>query len=224
LDPSKTGKGILASLEHKAVEPSRCAASASAPGRGSALAVAGGTVVAALLAWWLYGGPSPVILHETLPPPEVRAASIQAPQPGIRPLADNGVAAIVDEAPQPLAVSPASPALAAVPAPVPAAMSAAVLKRERVAVPRPHAKPKPKQLPLVREPVRRTPRAAPDTDVALLSALVAHANARDVVEPHGSDSTESLLQRCRRVGGEEGRLCRLRICASRAGDGACQGD
>ena len=190
--------------------------------------MAGGTVVAALLAWWLYGGPSPVILHETLPlPPALHTTSMQAPQPDTRPAVDNGAAAIVDEVPLPAAVAPAtpaSPALAAVPVPVAAAMPAAVVKRERVAVPRPHAKPKPKQLAVAREPVRRVPRTAPDTDVALLSALVAHANARDVVEPRGSDSTASLLQRCRRIGGEEGRLCRLRICASRTGDGACHGD
>lgn len=68
--------------------------------------------------------------------------------------------------------------------------------------------------------------AAPvnDTDVALLAALVAHANkpsavaperSRDIVERHEGDSTADLLARCKQLGLIEGMLCRSRICSGR---------
>jgi hypothetical protein len=71
-----------------------------------------------------------------------------------------------------------------------------------------------------------------DSDVALLAAIVAHdkgrfsasddkadsvrstaIKARDIVERKPGDSTESLLQRCKRLGSPEGDLCRTRICS-----------
>jgi hypothetical protein len=74
--------------------------------------------------------------------------------------------------------------------------------------------------------------AAPDTDVALLTALVAHANkptvtvaerSRDVVERQHSDSTAELLARCQQLGLIEGMLCRSRICSGRwDADAACR--
>jgi hypothetical protein len=68
--------------------------------------------------------------------------------------------------------------------------------------------------------------AAPlaDTDVTLLTALVAHASRpvtviaqpnRDVVERGDHDSTAELLRRCKQLGLIEGMLCRSRICAGR---------
>ncbi len=74
--------------------------------------------------------------------------------------------------------------------------------------------------------------AAPgDTDVALLTALVAHANKpaavlpernRDVVERQHGDSTAQLLARCKQLGLIEGMLCRSRICSGRwDADPAC---
>ena len=61
----------------------------------------------------------------------------------------------------------------------------------------------------------------PDSDVALLAALVAHSGSqpsailhtRDVVERGDGDSTDSLLRRCQRLGGAEAGLCRARICS-----------
>ncbi|HJV01612.1 MAG TPA: hypothetical protein VJ752_13785 [Burkholderiaceae bacterium] len=68
--------------------------------------------------------------------------------------------------------------------------------------------------------------AAPlaDTDVTLLTALVAHAaqpasvipqRSRDVVERGEQDSTAELLHRCKQLGPIEGMLCRSRICSGR---------
>lgn len=74
--------------------------------------------------------------------------------------------------------------------------------------------------------------AARDTDVALLTALVAHANkptvtvaerSRDVVERQEGDTTAQLLARCQQLGVIEGMLCRSRICSGRwDGDAACR--
>ncbi|QBE65147.1 hypothetical protein [Pseudoduganella lutea] len=225
MDRSKPGKGILASLEHKGVETPRrpgTVAPSSAPSaaRGASLLVCSGVLLGALVAWWLYSGPSPVIVHETLPPMVQAALSPSASSAEIGEAAE-----IVDEA-----LPPAQPSLSILPTPaaVPApARIAAMVRHDRVAKaslhpkPKPAAKPKARQVVAAREPVRRTPRTAADTDVVLLSALVAHADERDVVEPRTGDSTESLLQRCWRVGGEEGRLCRVRICSSRGGESAC---
>ena len=74
--------------------------------------------------------------------------------------------------------------------------------------------------------------ASADTDVTLLTALVAHAGtpaavtperSRDVVERREGDSTEALLLRCKQLGLIEGMLCRSRICSGRwDSDAACR--
>jgi len=71
-----------------------------------------------------------------------------------------------------------------------------------------------------------------DTDVALLTALVAHAGApttvtpersRDVVLVQEGESTTLLLVRCKQLGLIEGMLCRSRICSGRwENDPACR--
>ncbi|WP_338765012.1 hypothetical protein [Massilia sp. METH4] len=219
MDSSKP-RGILASLEHKAAEPPRRPGiAAPSAARGALMVVSGGIMVSAVLAWWLYSGPSPLMVDEVLPSPPAFSQAAPVPAPASAPSADTEAAAIVDEAPPP--ASAPSPALAAVLAPTP--IATVVMRREQVAArAHPKPKPKPKQVTAARrEQPRSPPRAAPDTDVALLSAIVAHAAEHDVIEARAGDSTASLLQRCRRVGGEEGRLCGLRICATRAGDQAC---
>lgn len=84
-------------------------------------------------------------------------------------------------------------------------------------------------------PAARTAASVPatsgDTDVALLTALVAHAakpaavlpeRSRDVVERQEGDSTAQLLARCKQLGLIEGMLCRSRICSGRwDADPAC---
>lgn len=76
--------------------------------------------------------------------------------------------------------------------------------------------------------------AAPsnDTDVALLTALVAHASkpavvaperSHDIVERREGDSTADLLARCKQLGLIEGMLCRSRICSGRwESDATCR--
>ena len=76
------------------------------------------------------------------------------------------------------------------------------------------------------------PAPAGDTDVTLLTALVAHAGqpasvaperTRDVVERRDGDRTADLLLRCKQLGLMEGMLCRSRICAgSWESDAACR--
>ena len=90
--------------------------------------------------------------------------------------------------------------------------------------------------PAARAPKQNLRAPANDSDVALLAAIVAHdkgrfaasddkvdsarrttvkaqVKARDIVERKPGDSTESLLQRCKRLGSPEGDLCRTRICS-----------
>ncbi|RFP19579.1 hypothetical protein D0T23_00645 [Duganella sp. BJB475] len=86
-------------------------------------------------------------------------------------------------------------------------------------------------LPVARPAVAASAAAAGDTDVALLTALVAHSNKptavlpernRDVVERQEGDSTAQLLARCKQLGLIEGMLCRSRICSGRwDADPAC---
>ncbi|MYM25288.1 hypothetical protein GTP46_21900 [Duganella sp. FT135W] len=93
--------------------------------------------------------------------------------------------------------------------------------------------------PATRTVVVATPAANPtpampvsDTDVALLTALVAHASKpatvtperpRDVVERQEGDTTTQLLARCKQLGLIEGMLCRSRICSGRwENDAACR--
>ncbi|MGK5050072.1 hypothetical protein [Janthinobacterium sp. RB2P8] len=75
------------------------------------------------------------------------------------------------------------------------------------------------------------PAVAPgDSDVALLTAMVAHAHrqegtaapARDVVLRRQEEETAELLRRCQQLGLIEGMLCRSRICSGRwDSDPAC---
>ena len=76
--------------------------------------------------------------------------------------------------------------------------------------------------PRVRPGSSPIPTVASDTDVTLLTALVAHAGkpasvshepSRDVVERVDGVSTADLLARCKQLGLMEGMLCRSRICS-----------
>ena len=205
------GYGILASLDREmAGAPPR----GTAPHDGMATrgAIVAGLGVAALLAWWCLSGPSPVVAYEPKPMWTVAAPPVPAPVP-----------LTVAEAPAAI-VNEASPLLAALNKPSP---PAALPARHEVHMA--HAAPKPVRRDLVRAPTIRLLPTPPDRDVSLLTALVAYTqgtetSAHDVVELRMADSTETLLQRCGRVGGEEGRLCRVRICSGRAADSACGSD
>lgn len=217
------GYGILASLDREAGLAGRMGGAGARTGvaRGVVVNLNGGILGAIavavalvlLLGWWLFGGTTPVLKAE---PKMVWHAPVAEPAPPADSAAPAAPAAPAD--------SPAAivnePDLGRVPvvAPVPAprtAVHAAQPVRARVKT-------------AVRAATVPVLAAAPvtDSDVALLTAIVAHANglaaARDIVEARVADSTESLLQRCGRLGGEEGRLCRARICTGRNADAACR--
>jgi hypothetical protein len=89
----------------------------------------------------------------------------------------------------------------------------------------------PRPKPVI-EVTQTRPAPASDTDVTLLTALVAHAGqpasvtperTRDVVERRDGDRTADLLLRCKQLGLMEGMLCRSRICSgSWESDAACR--
>ncbi|MTV55163.1 hypothetical protein [Pseudoduganella buxea] len=221
------GYGILASLDREASLAGRIGGGGTRSGvaRGIAVNLNGGILGAIavavalvlLLGWWLFGGTTPVLKAEPkmvwqapVAEPALPAAGAAPATPAAPAISADSPAAIVNE-----------PDLGRVPvkAPVPAprvVAHAAQPVRARVKT-------------AVRAATVPVLAAAPvtDSDVALLTAIVAHANglaaARDIVEARVAESTESLLQRCGKVGGEEGRLCRARICTSRNADAACRG-
>ena len=91
-----------------------------------------------------------------------------------------------------------------------------------------------KAAPPARAHGQRPAAASGDSDVALLTAMVAHAHrqegtakpVRDVVlrqrEREQEQETAELLQRCKQLGLIEGMLCRSRICSGRwDSDPAC---
>lgn len=85
------------------------------------------------------------------------------------------------------------------------------------------ARARPARAATTRRPGQDTPPApVSDTDITLLTALVAHAGkpasvaperSRDVVERADGVPTAELLARCRQLGMMEGMLCRSRICS-----------
>jgi len=215
------GYGILASLDREAGLVGRGGGARAGVARGIAVNLNGGIfgaiavaiALVLLMGWWLFGGTTPVlkagpkmVWHAPVADP-VASAALAAPAALVAPA--ETPAAIVNE-----------PDLGRVPVKPPVAAPRVI---GHAAHP-------------VRARVKSAVRAATapvlaagppvDNDVALLSAIVAHANglaaARDIVEARMIDSTESLLQRCGKVGGEEGRLCRVRICATRHADAACR--
>lgn len=209
------GYGILASLDREAAGGT-VRDVGQRDSRGARHALVAGAALVALLAWWWCSNSAPAV---ALPAKPVWHAPVA--RPALAPVvAHDEPALIVNDA-------PAVPAVHATPPVV--ARHVAVLatppRRERATA---HGPIKPVRRDVVRvaTPIAVAP---PDHDVSLLTALVAHQNgvalpSRDVVEPHLADSTAALLQRCGRVGGEEGRLCRVRICAGRQTDAGCGGD
>ncbi|GGY78020.1 hypothetical protein ACFFTM_10555 [Pseudoduganella plicata] len=213
------GYGILASLDRETAG-TPCRAPGLPERAGTRGAIAAGLGVAALLAWWCFSGPSPVVDYQPKPMWTV-AVSGPAPTP-VAAIESPAAAGTVTPA---AIVNEVSPLVTALNQPSPPAI--AVRREVHLA----HAAPKPLRRGTVHVPAR-APQQLPapaDHDVSLLTALVAYTQgvatpAQDVVELRLADSTEALLQRCGRVGGEEGRLCRARICSGRVADSVCQTD
>lgn len=194
------GKGILSQLEHGVAAPAARPALRWRPGWRHWAAGALCLAVLAVLAYDTSIMPPAPATAVMVAPP-----ALAAPAAPIAPPHTAQAATIVNTAAPPL------PALAATTA------------SARASAPRKAAPPARPQGP--------RPAAAPgDSDVALLTAMVAHAHrqegtakpVRDVVQRRQEDETAELLQRCKQLGLIEGMLCRSRICSGRwDSDPAC---
>ena len=210
------GHRILSQLEHGALPATVPAAARWRPALPRIAIAASAVGAAALIVALLADAPAPVhtpappMVTGTLAAPRATAASAATAAPNLAPPLP-AAATIVNDAMPPAAASP--------PAPAPATA---------VAAPR---KTPPARQAVVRVPASRPATAAPgDSDVALLTAMVAHAHrqegtqapVRDVVLRRGEEDTPDLLQRCKQLGLIEGMLCRSRICSGRwDSDPAC---
>jgi hypothetical protein len=183
-----------------------------------------------------------------VPPPE----SATAPQAGPVLQAATSEAAIIvaEHGGQPVAQTVAQPAVQPV-APgrppaaggAPAGLRGAALERNATPGPVARSTPAPahaspsaslaqRSRPVPASTETNAAGASPDTDVALLTALVAHAGAptnvapersRDVVLRQEGEGTAPLLARCKQLGLIEGMLCRSRICSGRwESEAACR--
>ncbi|MBE3025246.1 hypothetical protein IMS62_11220 [Janthinobacterium sp. GW458P] len=204
------GNRILSRLEHGGAPPATVPAMRWRPGRRhwTAGAVLLATLTIATLAYETAGPPAPPAAKAPVP------ASVAVAVPAIGPPAPQAVpraaqaATIVNE------TAPAAP-------PAPAVASAGAPRRTAP----------PERQAAARAPASRPAARAPgDSDVALLTALVAHAHRqegaakplRDVVVRKDDEETSDLLQRCKQLGMIEGMLCRARICSGRwDSDPAC---
>ena len=194
------GKGILSQLEHGVAAPAARPALRWRPGWRHWAAGALCLAVLAVLAYDTSSMPPAPATAVTVAPP-----ALPVPAAPIVPPHTAQAATIVNTAAPPL------PAVAATTA------------SARASAPRKAAPPARPQGP--------RPAAAPgDSDVALLTAMVAHAHrqegtarpVRDVVLRRQEEETAELLQRCKQLGLIEGMLCRSRICSGRwDSDPAC---
>lgn len=199
------GKGILSQLEHGVAAPAARPALRWRPGwrHWAAGALCLAVLITAVLAYDTSSMPPAPATAVTVAPPALPAPA--APAAPIVPAHTAQAATIVNTAAPPL------PAVAATTA------------SARASAPRKAAPPARSQGP--------RPAAAPgDSDVALLTAMVAHAHRqegtakpmRDVVLRRQEEETAELLQRCKQLGLIEGMLCRSRICSGRwDSDPAC---
>ncbi|MDN2694935.1 hypothetical protein O0882_01240 [Janthinobacterium sp. SUN073] len=196
------GKGILSQLEHGVAAPAARPALRWRPGWRH---WAAGTLCLAVLITAMLTDDTSI-----MPPAPATAVTVAAPAPPapsapIVPPHTVQAATIINTAAPPL------PAVAATTA------------SARASAPRKAAPPARPQGP--------RPAAAPgDSDVALLTAMVAHAHqqegtakpVRDVVLRRQEQETAELLRRCQQLGLIEGMLCRSRICSGRwDSDPAC---
>ena len=200
------GKGILSQLEHCVAAPAARPPLRWRPGWRHRAAGALCLAVLAVLAYDTSIMPLPLPLPPA-PATSTAPPALAVPSAPIVPPHTAQAATIVNTAAPPL------PSVAATTA------------SARASAPRKAAPPARPQGP--------RPAAAPgDSDVALLTAMVAHAHrqegtakpVRDVVlrRQEQEQETAELLQRCKQLGLIEGMLCRSRICSGRwDSDPAC---
>ncbi|MGK5065157.1 hypothetical protein [Janthinobacterium sp. LB3P112] len=196
------GKGILSQLEHGVAAPAAMPTLRWQPGwrHWAAGALCLAVLITAVLAYDKQVPPLPPAPATAMTPPGM-------PVPTVLPHALQA-ATIVNTAAAPLPAAAAATASASAPrkALAPARQVAARAQGPRPAV------------------------APGDSDVALLTAMVAHAHrqegtaapVRDVVLRRQEEETAELLRRCQQLGLIEGMLCRSRICSGRwDSDPAC---
>ena len=209
------GNRILSQLEHGALPAAAPAVARwrpALPRLAIAIAIAASAVgTAALIVAAFVETPTPA--------PPVNAGTIATPRATAAPAA----AAAPDPAPPQL---PAAATIVNVA--MPPAAARAQPPATSVAAPR---KSPPGRQTAVRAPASRPATVTPgDSDVTLLTAMVAHAHrqegtkapVRDVVLRREEEDTPGLLRRCKQLGLIEGMLCRSRICSGRwDSDPAC---
>lgn len=204
---------ILTKLEHGKADPPaarpRSRKLAWGAGGAAALALVGGA------AFW-NGGPAPVAPHAA---PMITAANVapaRVEPPAAKPAEPEVSAAAILYEPAPAAAPKVEPSAKPAPDDLRRALEEGTGKKHapRKAVakadtPNPRAKPASKQAPAA---PRKTPaRATLDSDVALLSALVAHTQA----SRGASEATPALkkeLKACTRLKGSKARDCREEAC------------
>ncbi|MED5594791.1 hypothetical protein [Janthinobacterium sp. P210006] len=218
------GKRILSQLEHGAAAPAARPALRWRPGRRHW--AAGALCLALLITAMLADGPGTV----PLPPAPMPSAATAPPA-----LAVPAAPAVLAHAAQAATiVNTAGPPLPAIPATAASAGAGALASAGSAGAgagaSAPRKAPPPARQAAARTPESRAAAAPGDSDVALLTAMVAHAHRqdgtaapmRDVVLRQREGETAELLQRCRQLGLIEGMLCRSRICSGRwDSDPAC---
>lgn len=224
---SRGGKRILAQLEH-GVRP------AAGPARGNGWTIDGWTVGLGVLlllmcsvAWMVHEKkitPSTFKYDESRSRPATMTSRMEMQAPTAMPVPVAQAASIVNEPSLGIATPQARATIdqAAGPSTVPRALQ--VVAKQKATTSRNTAG--------VANTTPAAQDATRDTDIALLTALVAHANkptvtvaerSRDVVERQEGDSTAQLLARCQQLGLIESMLCRSRICSGRwDADAACR--
>jgi hypothetical protein len=238
------GQRILASLEHGGKPPAPPPRTATGQLDGWIIGVGLLVAVLAVFAWAVRSSantpaPTSAPASRQIATPATPAQST-APSTVAQRTPDSQPAAIINEAPAPAhrpqagmpatngaAMATPSPAL-----PVKAALARTAAPPVRMASTAPAPRTGAAAAAARTSAAPAAGAAGGDTDVALLTALVAHAGqpatvtperSRDVVERHDGDSTASLLGRCKQLGLIEGMLCRSRICAGRwDSDAACR--
>lgn len=244
---ASAGKRILAQLEHGPRAPATVVRAAGGSIDGWTISLCVLLVLMCGVAWLMH---EQRITPETFRPGATyttgrgAAAPARAARMDHQP-ADEQAAAIVNEAGA--AGDTATPSAHAVPAvqdivrgstkegdatattATPTALTAAIANAAAQTPSRAApTKPAPTRAPAATPPAQATS----DTDVTLLTALVAHSGkptsvtperSRDIVERQDGDSTAQLLARCKQLGLIEGMLCRSRICSGRwEADAACR--
>lgn len=239
------GTRILATLEYGSSVATRLSRTARWDLNGWTAGVSLTVVVLAAMAWMLRESALGTATERQLPRATVSAVTAAPLASAVESAAGQRAQASVDRTARALAAAPQQPQAAAI---INVAQAADQAREHTPPLSRPGAgmaaisgsrtgSPAAKASTSAEAGMSPRVSAAPatvaaDTDVALLTALVAHAGkptsvsperSRDVVLRQEGDATAPLLERCKQLGLIEGMLCRSRICSGRwESDAACR--